>query len=134
MSGPILATWVDHKGRMWPEVQSKRRLKFKYPLHAALRAFVHHRDGYKCLRCQTPAVGVPKDYDGRYGLITARVGPGGYSVSLEMDHIVTLMAGGTNAHTNLQTLCSECNRQKGNFEDRAAVHAFLSRREVACHA
>lgn len=32
--------WTDHNGKTWPVVTFCRRLKFKCPLHAALRAFV----------------------------------------------------------------------------------------------
>ena len=43
--------WVDHLGRVWPLPSPTQRLQFRVRAHAALRAFVYHRDGYRCQRC-----------------------------------------------------------------------------------
>lgn len=112
-------TWTDYKGRVWPSVQSARRLKFKYPAHAALRAHVFHRDGYRCIRCGAEAIAVPADYDGSETLATGVVS-NGRRVALVADHILTLAAGGESVVENMQTLCDICNRKKQS-EDRVAI-------------
>lgn len=58
-----------------------------------LRNAVFKRDGYRCVRC-----GASKDDS---------------NVRLEIDHIVPVAKGGTNDIDNLQTLCHECNFNKG---------------------
>lgn len=118
-------TWTDYKGQVWPVVKSVRRLKFKYPAHAALRAHVFHRDGYRCARCGLAASHVPEGYDGSDALPTTEI-RGGFPVLLVADHALTLRAGGKSVVENLQTLCETCNRRKQR-EDRAAI-AELSRR------
>ncbi|WP_156136045.1 HNH endonuclease [Delftia sp. ZNC0008] len=115
--------WTDHKGRTWPVVRSSRRLKFKYPAHAALRAFVFHRDGYACVRCGVKAVNVPADYDGAEALRTNSQLSSGWPDMLVADHVLTLRAGGTSTIQNLQTLCETCNRRKQK-EDRSAFEAY----------
>ena len=112
--------WTDHTGRVWPAIESGRRLKFKNPLHAAVRAFVFHRDGYRCVRCGCAAIGGTKNYDGRYTLQTNTLVSSGFPDMLVVDHVLTLRAGGRNAVDNFQTLCETCNRRKQR-EDRAAT-------------
>jgi len=114
-------TWTDHLGRVWLVVQSARRLKFKYPAHAALRAHVFHRDGYRCIRCGAEALFVPAGFDGSDTLVTGVVS-NGRQVVLVADHVLTLAAGGKSVIENLQTLCDICNRRKLG-EDRAAIRA-----------
>ncbi|MBY0243168.1 MAG: HNH endonuclease [Burkholderiaceae bacterium] len=114
-------TWTDHTGRTWPVIQSKRRLKFKYPAHAALRAYVFHRDGYKCVRCGAAAIAVPDCYDGSHTLRTNTF-VGEYHDILIVDHMLTLKAGGRNVVENFQTLCETCNKRKQR-EDKAAALA-----------
>lgn len=111
--------WTDYWGQVWPVVQSSRRLKFKYPAHAALRAHVFHRDGYQCVRCRVSAAHIPEGYDGADALPTTAA-RGGYPVLLVADHVLTLKAGGRSVVENLQTLCETCNRRKQK-EDRAAI-------------
>lgn len=111
--------WVDRNGRKWLVSESRRALKFKIPCHAALRAEVFHRDGYRCVRCCVPAASVPDDYTGRYTLWTAA------SDALIVDHILTRPAGGRNELDNLQTLCEPCNKSK-QVEDKAATVAYVS--------
>lgn len=114
--------WTDHEGRSWPVIKSARKLKFKYPLHAAVRKYVFHRDGFRCRRCDAFAVGVPQNYDGRRALLTnTKTGAGTHDV-LIVDHVLTLAAGGTNHPDNMQALCETCNRRKQR-EDRAAIAA-----------
>lgn len=124
----MAATWTDFAGRAWPIVRSRSRLNFKYPAHAALRAHVFHRDGFRCVRCGVSAVNVPAHYDGRYALDTSAVDGGGWTVPLILDHILTLPAGGRSVIENLQALCELCNKSKQR-EDIAATKAF--RGEVA---
>lgn len=114
-------TWTDYKGRVWSIVQSVRRLKFKYPAHAALRAHVFHRDGYRCIRCGAEAISVPAGYDGSETLATGVIS-NGRRVALVADHILTLAAGGRSVIENMQTLCDICNRRKQS-EDKAAIAA-----------
>lgn len=120
-------SWVDHQGNVWPILQSRRPLRFKNPAHAALRAFVFHRDGYQCRRCKAKAVGVPEHYSGRYALYTdTRTGSGTQDV-LVLDHILTLRAEGLSVPGNLQSLCETCNRRKQR-EDKAAALIAVERR------
>lgn len=116
------STWTDYRGRTWKVTTMRGRLKFKIPCHAALRAHVFHRDGYRCQRCGEPAVGVPADYDGRSALLTDKLDGGGWRVALILDHILTLKAGGRNVVENLQALCEQCNKSK-QVEDKAAAAA-----------
>lgn len=115
--------WTDHKGQIWPVVRSSRRLKFKYPAHAALRAYVFVRDGFTCVRCGVQAVDVPADYDGFEALRTNSKLSSGWPDMLVADHILTLRAGGTSTISNMQTLCETCNKRKQK-EDRAAFEAY----------
>ena len=126
MTQQALETWTDHLGRVWPVIASSRRLKFKTPLHAAIRVFVYHRDGFKCVRCGCRAVGDTAAYDGRYTLETERVLANGFRDLLVIDHVLTLLAGGRNVVENFQTLCESCNRAKMR-EDRAATLAHRQR-------
>lgn len=116
--------WTDYLGRQWPEVISSFRLKFKYPAHAALRAHVFHRDGYRCIRCEARAINVPPAYDGKAVLFTNTAVSSGYPDMLILDHVLTLRAGGRSVVENLQTLCETCNRRKIPA-DRAAARLAL---------
>lgn len=113
-------TWTDYLGRKWPVIVSGRRLKFKYPAHAALREHVFHRDGFKCVRCSAKAIDVPNPYTGRMTLQTDSFTGTGYRDVLVVDHVLTLKAGGKNCVTNYQTFCETCNRRKIR-EDVAAT-------------
>lgn len=119
-------TWVDYKGRIWPVVASTRRLKFKYPSHAALREHVFVRDDFQCCRCDARATNIPAGWNGRETLLTNTKISSGYSDMLIVDHIVTLKAGGLNVINNFQTLCETCNKSKQR-EDIAAARAYKTR-------
>lgn len=54
-----------------------------------VRAQVFSRDGFKCVRCQTPN-------------------------NLTIDHILSVRLGGGDELGNLQTLCRSCNSSKGS--------------------
>lgn len=113
--------WTDYKGRVWPVVTSVRRLKFKYPAHAALREHIYVRDGFKCCRCCAVAVSVPEGWDGRSTLFTNTQVSSGYADMLILDHVLTLKAGGRNEISNFQTLCETCNKRKQKEDKKAAA-------------
>ena len=121
-SKSTVGKWVDYRGKVWPLIQSRRRLKFKYPAHAALRAHVFNRDGYRCVRCGASGINLYDDYDGSETIRTNTFVGSGYRDILVADHILTLKAGGRSVVENLQTLCETCNRKK-TIEDRAATAA-----------
>lgn len=56
-----------------------------------VRFYIYQRDGYKCCKC----------------------GRGDDLVFLEIDHIKPISKGGKSNLSNLQTLCRECNKNKG---------------------
>lgn len=114
--------WTDHRGQQWPVILSSRRLKFKYPAHAALRAHVFHRDGYRCVRCGAQGIDLPIEFTGRDTLFTNTLARSGRPDVLVLDHVLTLPAGGRSTIENLQTLCDTCNKRK-QPEDKAAVMA-----------
>lgn len=69
---------------------SKKIYINKIPAQTRLK--VYERDGYKCKHCGT-------------------------TDELTLDHIRPKSEGGTDEIVNLQTLCSDCNKRKANFED-----------------
>lgn len=118
-----MSTWTDWQGRCWHVTTMRGRLKFNIPCHAALRAHIFHRDGFKCRRCGVQAADVPQHYDGRETLFTDSRDGGGWRVLLILDHILTLKAGGGNTVDNLQALCEQCNKSKQR-EDKAAAALY----------
>ena len=109
----VESTWTDHLGVTRPTPTILGRLKFRIPLHAALRAFVHHRDGFACCICGVVAPDVPANYDGRNA-----AGRGyGPRLLLVADHIVSRRNGGSHHPSNLQTLCESCNARKSGLVD-----------------
>lgn len=129
-SAAQLERWTDFAGRPWPVVRSPRRLKFKYPAHAALRRHCFHRDGYACRRCPAKALDVPANYDGRETLFTNTMTRTGWRDMLVLDHVLTLKAGGLSVIGNLQTLCETCNRRKVR-EDKEAARVYAIKRLAA---
>lgn len=109
--------WQDHLGRYWRLSLTKQRLRFqKIPSHAALRAFVFHRDGYQCLHCGARATEpIPTDYTGQSTLDAQG------SWMLVTDHILSIRNGGTHHPNNLQTLCDSCNARKAALIDRKSA-------------
>lgn len=98
--------WRDHDGQRWRVPNGKHRLRpHQIPGHAALRAFVFKRDGYRCVRC-------------------------GADSPLVLDHEVSRRNGGTHHPDNLQTLCKTCNSSKVTHEDRSRGVPAL-RQEIA---
>jgi hypothetical protein len=65
----------------------------RVPVSNKLKHEVWRRDGFRCAYC----------------------GRGIDEVELEVDHIRPVVQGGSNAASNLQTLCVDCNRRKGGF-------------------
>jgi len=120
--------WTDHWGQVWPVITSCRRLKFKYPAHAALRRHVFHRDGYKCQRCGLAALSAPEGYDGHSTLETTKRDKDGWPILLLVDHVLTLKAGGLNVIENFQTLCQTCNLKKIR-EDNVAARLYREARQ-----
>jgi len=59
------------------------------PIKKAIRDFIYNRDGNICLRCGTPD-------------------------NLTIDHVIPLSKQGRNHKYNLQTLCYDCNQDKGD--------------------
>lgn len=58
------------------------------PIPESVRLFVWQRDGGRCVKC-------------------------GARERLEFDHIIPVVAGGSNTERNVQLLCESCNRSKG---------------------
>ncbi|MEK7070260.1 MAG: HNH endonuclease [Patescibacteria group bacterium] len=74
-------------------IKSKAMRKGIYP---KLRYEIFSRDKFKCVLCGNTAA---DDH-------------------LEVDHIKPVVYGGTNEHSNLRTLCAECNKGKMLVEER----------------
>jgi 5-methylcytosine-specific restriction enzyme A len=76
------------KSRTKPKQDSSKRSRY---IAASVRVSVLHKDGYKCVFCNRSS----------------------QQVQLEVDHIVPFSKNGSNDLSNLQTLCTDCNRGKG---------------------
>lgn len=68
-----------------------KKRESRIPFSRNIRDKVFKRDGYRCVRC----------------------GASNKEKRLEVDHIIPISRGGTNDMDNLQTLCWECNKDKG---------------------
>ena len=73
------------------------------PIPAALRHEVFRRDGYRCVEC----------------------GASNNEATLEVDHIIPVIHGGSDELSNLQTLCLQCNRAKGTRTWKGAQRNIL---------
>lgn len=106
------AIWTDEGGRQWKAPTSKRRMDYaRFPLHAAVRAFVHRRDEFKCRACGRKCSCPSTPYDGVEAVICDD------DTLLVVDHILSLRRGGTNHPSNLQLLCDPCNARKVTTHD-----------------
>ncbi len=74
---------------LWQFVEPRSRLDRRPNLPAATRALVFERDGLVCRYCEDEG------------------GP------FEIDHVVPVVAGGTDDPANLCVACETCNRSKG---------------------
>lgn len=110
-----LATWTDGLGKQRKAPTLSGRLKFKIPLHRALRAFVFARDGFTCQACGARPATLPTDYDGRNA-----VSLDGPKNCLVMDHVTSRRNGGAHHPSNLQTMCEPCNAAKAGLVDAKA--------------
>jgi hypothetical protein len=85
---PLRGAWRTRVRRSGKRIRSAVRRAWE-AMSRRVRPVILARDGHRCLSCG--ASGLP----------------------LEVDHIVSIARGGTNAPSNLQTLCKPCNRRKG---------------------
>lgn len=81
---------MNHESEHERRIRQCRPLKRKQ-LSARERMHILRRDQFTCRSCGISGVGV----------------------QLEIDHVVPLARGGSNAETNYQTLCRACNSAKG---------------------
>lgn len=90
VADPLLAkTFIDALGQQWRRQLANKRSTSRY-VPDAIKAVVHQRDGGRCVEC---------GYSGPY---------------IEFDHIWPRSKGGLTTVDNLQLLCGQCNRKKGN--------------------
>ena len=83
--------------------QDMANLKGRKTLSSHIKMEVLSRDGFSCVDCGTPV----------FALINkSRQGTG--DMQAEIDHIVPFSLGGSNESSNLQTLCSPCNKKKSD--------------------
>lgn len=75
------------------------------------RLAIYIRDNFICMHCGMD-------------LRTIRPGDG---IRVELDHVIPVSKGGSNAASNLITSCSACNLERGN-KDIEEVHPLLSQR------
>lgn len=83
----------DHLKRL------KKSCSMRKGIYPKLRHEIMRRDGFRCVLC----------------------GQDASNDRLEVDHIIPVVAGGTNDIKNLRTLCSECNKGKMLLEEREII-------------
>ena len=88
---------------------SKHKSKYSSGYWRRLRQAVLIRDGYRCRQC------------GRAG-------------RMEVDHVVPFKAGGSNALSNLQSLCRACHFRKTGGENEKVKGRQEWTRRVEAHA
>ena len=74
------------------QIAKRTRLGRRQQISGDVRHAVYLRDNYRCRFC----------------------GKGDEDYDLQIDHIKPVSKGGTNHIRNLQTLCEDCNKEKGN--------------------
>ena len=74
------------------QIAKRNRLGRRQQISGDVRHAVYVRDNYRCRMC----------------------GKGDEDYDLQIDHIKPVSKGGTNHIRNLQTLCEDCNKEKGN--------------------
>ncbi len=90
VADPELAkTFIDALGQQWRRQLADKRSASRY-VPDAIKAVVYQRDGGRCVEC---------GYTGPY---------------IEFDHIWPRSKGGRSTVDNLQLLCGQCNRKKGD--------------------
>lgn len=90
VADPLLVkTFLDALIKQWRRQLAAKRTTSKY-VPDAIKAVVYQRDGGRCVEC---------GYEGPY---------------LEFDHIWPRSKGGPTSSNNIQLLCGQCNRTKGN--------------------
>ena len=105
--------WFDSDGTKRRVRAAGKKLHFRNPSHAALRAFVYRRDSFTCVKCgwqpsEMPLV--PELYTGEFTLTGPEID--GKRRELQLDHKIPRIDGGSNHPDNLQTLCFGCNASK----------------------
>lgn len=95
--GEMIAQYVSNNGaELYPEMFTNRGVLRRSNPPSWAKNAVFHRDKGCCVFCGTDLT----------KLVNLRE-------KLHYDHIIPLVAGGTNDVTNLQLLCSDCNLKKG---------------------
>ena len=74
------------------QISKRNRLGRRQQISGDVRHAVYLRDNYRCRMC----------------------GKGDEDYDLQIDHKKPVSKGGTNHIRNLQTLCEDCNKEKGN--------------------
>lgn len=69
------------------EYKRRRNQASNYTKRPEVREAIFSRDGYRCVLC-------------------------GATDGLTVDHVISVYRGGTDDHSNLQTLCNRCNAGK----------------------
>lgn len=85
----IIARLSSIEGRLDADNENAGFTHSNASVSRQVRASIYERDGLKCLKC-------------------------GAKDGLTIDHIVPRSKGGDNSKDNLQTLCEQCNNEKGN--------------------
>ena len=86
----LVATQIAKRNRRWRI--RRQGTKERQQISGDVRHAVYVRDNYRCRMC----------------------GKGDEDYDLQIDHIKPVSKGGTNDMNNLQTLCEDCNKEKGN--------------------
>lgn len=76
---------------------------------SAVRLAVYRRDNYTCVRCGVTAAELERLK--KEAPRSARAG----HFFMTLDHIVPWSLGGSNDPENLQTMCADCNNEKGDL-------------------